>query len=173
MHQKDKNSNCVHLCRAERGRRASGLPHKNITCMHRRADSSLRNSKFGLSACLTRATAPGTCAESGSTTSLHREWGSTRSAHAPASLHARILHMHLKLMQLACLPLAPTPLELKTAGRTCVGLGGPARQLSFGREWEGARSATCTCACAQAMRKQCAPQTRSASLSVASVTERT
>ena len=80
------------------------------------------------------------------------------SAHAPASLHARILHVHLKLTLLACLPLAPTPLELKTAGRTCVGLSGPARQLSFGREWEGARSATCTCACAQAMRKQCAPR---------------
>ena len=35
MHQKD-NSNCVHLCRAERGRRASGLPHRTytaVTCM--------------------------------------------------------------------------------------------------------------------------------------------
>ena len=37
------------------------------------------------------------------------------SAHAPASLHARILDVHLKLTLLACLPLAPTPLELKTA----------------------------------------------------------
>jgi len=44
------------------------------------ADSSLRNSKFGRPTCLTRA-APGTCAESGRTTSLDREWGSAVGLH--------------------------------------------------------------------------------------------